>query len=107
MVVAGVHEGKNEINARIGYFKLGINLKTEKPSPSQIKANVEIIFRNPVYRNNVARLAEEFEEYNPTWLCEKYLNDIFLKTGQKHKSNIFPNDKKICRRKGLLVNGEW
>ncbi|MEO8406423.1 MAG: glycosyltransferase, partial [Chitinophagaceae bacterium] len=27
-VVAGIHEGKNEINARIGYFKLGVNLKT-------------------------------------------------------------------------------
>ena len=29
MVVAGVHEGKNEIAARVGYFKLGINLNTE------------------------------------------------------------------------------
>lgn len=26
LVVAGVHEGKNEICARIGYFKYGINL---------------------------------------------------------------------------------
>ncbi|MES2851014.1 MAG: glycosyltransferase, partial [Bacteroidota bacterium] len=34
MVVAGVHEGKNEICARIGYFKYGINLKTETPLPS-------------------------------------------------------------------------
>jgi UDP:flavonoid glycosyltransferase YjiC (YdhE family) len=31
LVVGGVHEGKNEINARVGYFKLGINLGTEKP----------------------------------------------------------------------------
>ena len=28
MVVAGIHEGKNEINARIGYFGLGVNLRT-------------------------------------------------------------------------------
>src|SRR4030095_6122592 len=42
LVVAGVHEGKNEINARIGYFKLGIDLKTEKPSPSQIREGVGI-----------------------------------------------------------------
>jgi UDP:flavonoid glycosyltransferase YjiC (YdhE family) len=34
LVVAGVHEGKNEICARIGYFKLGINLKTETPTPA-------------------------------------------------------------------------
>ena len=41
MVVAGVHEGKNEICARVGYFKLGINLKTEKPTITQIKKAVE------------------------------------------------------------------
>jgi len=99
MVVAGVHEGKNEINARIGYFKLGINLKTEKPSPSQIKANVEIIFRNPVYRNNVARLAEEFEEYNPTWLCEKYLNDIFLKQDRSTRATFFQMIRKYAEEK--------
>lgn len=37
MVVAGIHEGKNEICARVGYFKLGINLRTENPKPEKIK----------------------------------------------------------------------
>jgi UDP:flavonoid glycosyltransferase YjiC (YdhE family) len=79
MVVAGVHEGKNEINARIGYFKLGVDLKTEKPSPSQIKESVEIILRNRLYKNNVTRLAKEFEDYDPAWLCEKYVDEIISK----------------------------
>jgi len=79
MVVAGVHEGKNEINARIGYFKLGVDLKTEKPSPLQIKENVEIILRDQLYRNNVTRLAKEFEDYDPAWLCEKYVDEIISK----------------------------
>ncbi|MDQ4139325.1 MAG: glycosyltransferase, partial [Bacteroidota bacterium] len=38
MVVGGKHEGKNEICARVGYFNLGINLKTEAPGKEQIKA---------------------------------------------------------------------
>jgi len=79
MVVAGVHEGKNEINARIGYFKLGVDLKTEKPSPLQIKENVEIILRDQLYRSNVTRLAKEFEDYDPAWLCEKYVDEIISK----------------------------
>jgi hypothetical protein len=37
----GVHEGKNEIAARIGYFKLGINLKTGTPTATQIRKSVE------------------------------------------------------------------
>ncbi|HEV8284599.1 MAG TPA: nucleotide disphospho-sugar-binding domain-containing protein [Chitinophagaceae bacterium] len=79
MVTAGMHEGKNEINARVGYFKLGINLKTEKPSPSQIKTSVEMIMRDINYKRNVVRLAEEFEQYNPAWLCEKHINQLLSK----------------------------
>ncbi|MER3498576.1 MAG: glycosyl transferase [Chitinophagaceae bacterium] len=76
MVVAGVHEGKNEINARIGYFELGINLKTEKPSPGKIKMAVETIFTNKQYKKNVEKLANEFNEYQPIQLFEKYINEL-------------------------------
>ena len=62
MVVAGVHEGKNEINARVGYFKLGINLKTEKPSALQLRKSVEEILSSDVYSQNVKRLSEEFKK---------------------------------------------
>jgi len=99
MVVAGVHEGKNEINARIGYFKLGINLKTEKPSASQIKSNLEIILRDPIYRNNVARLAEEFDEYNPAWLSEKYVNDILLRQDRSTRATFLQMIRKYAEEK--------
>lgn len=63
MVVAGVHEGKSEICARVGYFELGINLKTERPVPHQIKMAVETILNNPQYQKNVNTLANEFRSY--------------------------------------------
>jgi hypothetical protein len=45
MIAAGINEGKNEICARIGYFKPGIDLKTEEPTPGKIKTAVqEVIF---------------------------------------------------------------
>ena len=71
MVVAGVHEGKNEINARVGYFKLGINLKTEKPSVLQLRKSVEEILSNDVYSQNVKRLSEEFKKYDPNEICAR------------------------------------
>jgi MGT family glycosyltransferase len=73
MVVAGVHEGKNEICARIGYFKLGINLKTEKPSDEQIRIAVKQAIADPVYAKNVGKLAGEFRQYNPNELCAQYV----------------------------------
>ncbi len=76
MVAAGVHEGKNEITARIGYFNLGINLKTEKPKPAQVRAAVEEVLKNPAYRKNVKKLAREMAAYNPAQLCEQYIAQL-------------------------------
>jgi MGT family glycosyltransferase len=85
MVVAGVHEGKNEICARIGYFKLGINLKTEKPSPEQIRIAVKQVIADPVYAESVTRLAGEFRQYDPNELCAEYVAQIL---GSKKFSTI-------------------
>jgi len=76
MVVAGIHEGKNEICARIGYFKLGINLKTERPLPTQIKKAVEEILSNVLYKNNVIKMCKEFSAYNPNELSVKYISEL-------------------------------
>lgn len=76
MVVAGLHEGKNEICARIGYFNLGINLKTEKPTAEQIRISVKRVIADPVYAENVSKLAGEFRQYNPNELCAGYVAEI-------------------------------
>ena len=76
MVVAGVHEGKNEICARVGYFKLGLDLRTETPIPRQIFKAVEEVSSNPVYRSNVTKLSAEFQQYNPAELCEQYISQV-------------------------------
>lgn len=77
MVAAGVHEGKNEICARIGYFKLGFNLKTERPSPYQIKSAVDKVLNSNMFKENVSKLAKEFSQYNPNELCSYYINKLF------------------------------
>jgi len=76
MVVAGVHEGKNEINARVGYFKLGINLGTEKPTPAQVKRAVETVLADSTYRDNVKTLSKEFSQYEPNSLCAAYVAEL-------------------------------
>ncbi len=84
LIVAGEHEGKNEINARIGYFNLGINLKTETPTPLQLKAAVDEVLANNQYKRNVDALANEFGQYDPTILCQYYIERI-LKNKQARK----------------------
>ena len=76
LVVAGVHEGKNEICARIGYFNYGVNLKTERPSPPQLRKAVNEVLMNPLYKNAVEHLAEELETYQPNQLVEQYIYEV-------------------------------
>jgi UDP:flavonoid glycosyltransferase YjiC (YdhE family) len=83
LVVAGIHEGKNEINARIGYFKLGINLQTEFPSPEKIRKAVDEVLNKVEYRQNVRKLNQEFKRYNPYKLCEKYIDQILESQSKK------------------------
>jgi MGT family glycosyltransferase len=90
LIVGGVHEGKNEINARVGYFKLGINLGTEKPTPAQIKSGVEKILADKSYKKNVQALSKEFRKYNPQQLFAGYIADILHKSssGATHRNHL-------------------
>ena len=60
LVVAGLYELKNEICARVGYFHLGQDLKTETPTPEAVREAVAQVLADPTYAQNVARLADEF-----------------------------------------------
>lgn len=73
MVVAGVHEGKNEINARVGYFGLGIDLKTETPSPLQVRDAVGQVLSQQKYKTRTAALQREFGNYHPGELTQRYV----------------------------------
>jgi len=99
MVVAGVHEGKNEINARIGYFQLGIDLKTERPSPAQIFESVKTILQNPLYRRNVSKLANEFEDYDPAWLTEKYMDELMSRQERSTRATFLRMIRKHAEEK--------
>lgn len=79
LVVAGVHEGKNEINARVGYFGLGINLRTELPKPAQIKTAVDKVIADGSFKKNVANLNQELSTYNSNELTEKYVYEAMGK----------------------------
>ncbi|MCW3117589.1 MAG: glycosyl transferase, partial [Chitinophagaceae bacterium] len=86
MVVAGVHEGKNEINARVGYFKYGINLKTETPKPLQISNAVNEVMSNKLYRYNLEKIAGEFSWFKPNQLFAQYVEQILAVPEQRAQS---------------------
>lgn len=76
IVAAGVHEGKNEVCARIGYFNYGINLNTETPASGQIKEAVNKVLSDGSYKKNISMLAREMEGYQSEVLCAEHLASV-------------------------------
>lgn len=82
MVVAGIHEGKNEICARVGYFNLGLNLRTETPTPKKLQKAVNEILANPLYKRNLESLSREFAEYDALKICSRFIADLPVRKNQ-------------------------
>jgi UDP:flavonoid glycosyltransferase YjiC (YdhE family) len=70
VVGAGKREGKNDVNARVGYNKLGVDLRSEHPRPAAIRKAVHTVLDDPTYSTNVARLRAELQTYDPMGTIE-------------------------------------
>jgi UDP:flavonoid glycosyltransferase YjiC (YdhE family) len=73
LVTAGIREGKNDINAHVDYFEVGVDLRTESPKPAAIRRAAERLLREPRWKQNAARLRGEFSRYRPYELIDAYL----------------------------------
>jgi UDP:flavonoid glycosyltransferase YjiC (YdhE family) len=73
VLTAGIREGKNDVNAHVDYFGVGIDLHTENPKPRDIRRAAERILSEPRWKQNVARLRDEFSGYHPNELIDAYL----------------------------------
>jgi UDP:flavonoid glycosyltransferase YjiC (YdhE family) len=74
VVGAGKREGKNDINARVGYNRLGVDLRSERPKPERIRAAVRRVLDDPTYAANVKALRAELDSYDPLSRIEAALD---------------------------------
>ena len=65
IVSAGWFEAKNDINARLAYRKLAVDLRTERPTPAQITKAIGTVTGDPTYRTNIAKVAAELRAATP------------------------------------------
>jgi len=73
LLTAGIREGKNDVNAHVDYFGVGIDLRTENPKPGDIRQAAERILSEPRWKQSVARLQEELSGHHPNELIEAYI----------------------------------
>lgn len=75
VVAAGKTEGKNDVDARVGYNRLGLDLRTERPKPARIRAAVARVLSDSTYRTNVTALRAELDALQPVARIEAALTE--------------------------------
>jgi UDP:flavonoid glycosyltransferase YjiC (YdhE family) len=71
LVVAGKLEAKNDINARLAYRGLAVDLGTERPTARQIAKGVARVFADAGYRERVETVREELAGYDSVGIIER------------------------------------
>jgi MGT family glycosyltransferase len=60
LVTAGLTEDKADVNARVAWSGVGINLGTNEPTPQALREAVRTVLEKPNYRSRAASMADEF-----------------------------------------------
>lgn len=60
LVTAGMTEDKADVNARVAWSGVGINLATNEPTREALRKAVRTVLDRPSYRLRVAQMADEF-----------------------------------------------
>lgn len=64
IVSAGLTEDKADVNARIAWSGVGIDLATNTPAPEALRTAVRAVLDQPGYRARAAAMADEFADHD-------------------------------------------
>lgn len=76
IVSAGLTEDKADVNARVSWSGVGIDLQTTEPLPEAIRIAVREVLQNPKYRGRAKELAAEYAAIDTRSVIEGTLNDL-------------------------------
>jgi len=60
LVTAGMTEDKADVNARVAWSGVGVNLATNEPTQEALRAAVRTVLDRPAYRMRASQMADEF-----------------------------------------------
>jgi UDP:flavonoid glycosyltransferase YjiC (YdhE family) len=89
LVTAGMTEDKADVNARVAWSGVGINLATNEPTPEAIRDAVRTVLDRPAYRMRASRMADEFADIDTR-------SEVLRIIGR------LVDDRKASRRAGTL-----
>jgi UDP:flavonoid glycosyltransferase YjiC (YdhE family) len=78
LVTAGMTEDKADVNARVAWSGVGVNLATNEPTPEALRAAVRTVLDRPAYRMRASQMADEFARINTRSQILSIINQAIL-----------------------------
>jgi MGT family glycosyltransferase len=85
LVTAGLTEDKADVNARVAWSGVGINLDTNEPSPQAIRAAVREVLDTPDYQLSASLMADEFKTIDTRAEILRIIGGV-ARPASKHRS---------------------
>jgi MGT family glycosyltransferase len=83
LVTAGLTEDKADVNARVAWSGVGINLATNQPTPQALREAVRTVLDQPNYRWRASQMADEFAGIDTRSEILWILNQVVQLAGQE------------------------
>jgi len=79
IVTAGLTEDKADVNARIAWSGVGINLATNQPTPDALRNAVRAVLDRPTYGARASAMADEFAKLDTRFEVLRIIGNILRK----------------------------
>ena len=76
LVTAGLTEDKADVNVRVAWSGVGINLATNSPTPQALRKAVHAVLENPNFRSRAASMAEEYSRIDTRYAIIRILGQV-------------------------------
>jgi MGT family glycosyltransferase len=76
LVTAGLTEDKADVNARVAWSGVGIDLATNEPSPQALREAVRSVLDKPNYRRRASLMANEFHRIDTRSEILRIVNEV-------------------------------
>jgi len=96
LVTAGMTEDKADVNARVAWSGVGINLATNNPTPQALRDAVRAVLDKPNYRSRASLMADEFSRIDTRTEILRIVSEAADKS-EGRKAIAVNQDRRVAR----------
>jgi UDP:flavonoid glycosyltransferase YjiC (YdhE family) len=101
LVTAGMTEDKADVNARVAWSGVGLNLATNEPAPEALRAAVRTVLDRPAYRMRASQMASEFARIDTRSEILSIISEVVAhhKAGQRAETTATSQPRRAVRQR--------